>query len=70
MSNYTIITEECNHFYAIIGKTVSESVPSPAALFYSHLKDRFALHFFMQPTDTNKIKNVVKINKVKTHCRF
>ena len=48
----TIITEEFNHFFA----KISESVPSPTASLLSHLRDRFAVHFFMQPTDTNKTK--------------
>ena len=51
MSNYSIITEEFNNFFAKIGKTVSESVPSPTTSFHSHLKDR--------PTDIYEIKNVV-----------
>ena len=65
VSNYTIITEELNNFFAKIGKTVSEPVPSHIASFHLHLKDRPAVNFFMQPTDINKITNVAKM-----HCRF
>ena len=58
MSNYSIITEEFNNFFAKIGKTVSESVPSPTTSFNSRLQDR-SVNFFMQPTDIYEIKNVV-----------
>ena len=67
MSNYTTITEEFNNLFAKIGKTVSEPVPSPIASFHSHLNDRSAVNFSMQPTDINEIKNVVR--NLKTKCR-
>ena len=66
MSNYSIITEEFNNFFAKIGKTVSESVPSPTTSFHSHLQDRSFVNFFMQPTDIYEIKNVV--TNLKTKC--
>ena len=53
VSNNNIITEEFNNFFAKIGKTVSESVPSPATSFHSYLKDRSSANFFVQPTDIN-----------------
>ena len=65
VSNYSIITEEFNNFFAKIGKTVSESVPSPTTSFHSHLQDR-SVNFFMQPTDIYEIKNVV--TNLKTKC--
>ena len=71
VSNYTIITEEFNHFYVKIGKTVSESIPSPCSLIsFALIKDRSAVNFFMQPTDTNDIKNVVKNLKIKCNVGF
>ena len=63
VSNYRIITEEFNNFFAKIGKTVSESVPSPTTSFHSH---RSSVNFFMQPTDIYEIKNVV--TNLKTKC--
>ena len=66
VSNYSIITEEFNNFFAKIGKTVSESVPSPTTSFHSHLQDRSSVNFFMQPTDIYEIKNVV--TNLKTKC--
>ena len=65
MSNYSIITEEFNNFFAKIGKTLSESVPSPITSFHSHLKDK-SVNVIMQPTDTNEIKDVV--TNLKTKC--
>ena len=55
MSNYSINTEEFNNFFAKIGKTVIESVPSPTTSFHSHLKDRSSVNFSMQPIDINEI---------------
>ena len=66
VSNYSIITEEFNNFFAKIGKTVSESVPSPTTSFHSHLQDRSSVNVFMQPTDIYEIKNVV--TNLKTKC--
>ena len=59
VSNYRIITEECNTFLAKIGKTVSESVPSATTSFHLHLKDGSSVNIFIHPTDINEIKNVV-----------
>ena len=66
VSNYSIITEEFNNCFAKIGKTVSESVPSPTISFHSHFKDRSSVNFFTQPTDINEITNVV--THLKTKC--
>ena len=66
VSNYSIITEEFNNFFAKIGKTVSESVPSPTTSFHSHLQERSSVNFLMQPTDIYEIKNVV--TNLKTKC--
>ena len=65
MSNYSIITEEFNNFFAKIRKTVSESEPSTTS-FHSHLKDRYFVNFFMQPIDIYEIKNV--LTNLKTKC--
>ena len=50
-----------------IGKTVSESVPSPTVSFHSHVKDTSAVKFFMQPTYINEITNLEK-ESIKTKC--
>ena len=63
LSNYTIINKELNSFFAKIGKTTKESVPSPTTLFHLHLKDRSAVHFVMQPPDIIEIINVVQNTK-------
>ena len=68
MSNYSIITEEFNNFFATICKTVSESVPSPTNSFHSHFAS--SVHFFMQPTEINEIKNVVTNIKTKRTVGF
>jgi len=65
VTNYTNISEEFYSFFAEIGKTVSESVLSPAASFYSYIKDRSALYLFMQPVDTNEINKCSEKSKNK-----
>ena len=60
VTNYTNISEEFNSFFAEIGKTVSESVLSPAASFYSYIKDRSALYLFMNQLIQTRLTSVVK----------
>ena len=54
MSNSYRIAEEFNNFFIGIGKSVGKLVP-PIEQFHSHLRGNYAVNFFMQPTDVNKI---------------
>ena len=59
-----------NNLFSKIGKTLSESVPSPTTLVHSHLKDKSSVNCFIQPTDIKEITNVVTNLKTKFTVGF